>query len=79
MAAARLRQRDQMEHATLIGYQAVKAYVLTVSKKKMPDFDALIGPRQPGERKRQSVDEQRVLLSLFAAKHGLTMRKERTH
>jgi hypothetical protein len=69
-AAARQRQRDQVERDIALAWQVVRIYVQTQNDKHVPALDSLL-PRDPslGPR-RQTHAEQRAALATLSEMYG---------
>jgi len=76
LAAAKERHSDEVELLTLAGYQAVRIWVMTQNKKKMPEFASLL-PKKPADRK-QTKEKLKSVLHMLAAQYGGRVRTRKS-
>lgn len=81
-AAAQLRRDDRLEELTFQAFQTVRVWVLTKNKKKMPEFNALLGKSKAQSgggsgRGRQSPEQLEAMMHMMAARFGTKVKNPR--
>lgn len=77
-AAAKWRQEDRFEEATIVAFQTIRVWVLTKNKKKMPEFKTLLpNARGPKGTSRQNHAQMEAMMHMMAERIGGKVRNPR--